>query len=500
MDAEKKKEPGSADAVVKDETVYLKEYVKSHPDNKMAWYLLGREYAQKGEQGKAVYCFQQAGEVYVAFENSLPQQVRLPDSLQPPQADFAVDTKIHSTFIGISKRRGVWVRGVIIAIWALLLLFLPFEPKEIMNLDNDPYIQSEVDTRARQNLRVPLEDMKVIYMTPDFVKQDQERLMKEIVFPKVSKALKTVAIQPVVSRGGGWIEWTKPPVYLFEAKRSVAAGNLNIQYLDPVSCACEPADVDVDEARSIYSQWQGQQEEWLVLQSALNAYRGSYGTTAKNLSMVVQNYPNNILSGVSPRMEEIYRQYYAPQHKDHGPESSKITGINLPAASPKAELQKSSLPFSQEQALKEPLEIIVDQTHHRLALVSGKVILRNYPVGLGKKKTPTPLGTFVISEKVKNPNGKTDGEFGSRGMTLSDTLYAIHGTNKPSSIGKDESHGCIRMLPADVEELFAMAPQGTKVTVQKNGLPEEVLRAATPFRIPATGLETNPKKIYKWLK
>lgn len=48
----------------------LRSYVKKHPDNKMAWYLLGKEYLGEGQEAKANYCFQQAGEVYEAFERS----------------------------------------------------------------------------------------------------------------------------------------------------------------------------------------------------------------------------------------------------------------------------------------------------------------------------------------------------------------------------------------------------------------------------------------------
>lgn len=66
-----------------------------------------------------------------------------------------------------------------------------------------------------------------------------------------------------------------------------------------------------------------------------------------------------------------------------------------------------------------------------------------------------------------NPNGRDNGEFGSRGMQLSDSNYAIHGTNEPDSIGKDESLGCIRMSRKDVEELFAMVPMGTKVQISQ---------------------------------
>ena len=47
-----------------------------------------------------------------------------------------------------------------------------------------------------------------------------------------------------------------------------------------------------------------------------------------------------------------------------------------------------------------------------------------------------------------------------------DTIYRIHGTNEPSSIGKAASSGCIRMLNEDVFELFGSVPNGTRVFVR----------------------------------
>ena len=148
--------------------------------------------------------------------------------------------------------------------------------------------------------------------------------------------------------------------------------------------------------------------------------------------------------------------------------------------------------------LGEPIRILIDKATHRLAVVSGRTVLRIYPVGLGGDRTPE--GEFVISEKVKNPNGRSNGTFGSRGMTLSDTLYAIHGTDRPSSIGRDQSLGCIRMLKPDVEELYDLVPKGTKVTIGSNlNFPEPIYRAEMPLRLPSVTDETNPNKVYKWL-
>jgi cytochrome c-type biogenesis protein CcmH/NrfG len=39
-----------------EDSLYLKKYVKDHPDHKMAWYLLGKDYMEKGKEAKATYC------------------------------------------------------------------------------------------------------------------------------------------------------------------------------------------------------------------------------------------------------------------------------------------------------------------------------------------------------------------------------------------------------------------------------------------------------------
>ena len=62
---------------------------------------------------------------------------------------------------------------------------------------------------------------------------------------------------------------------------------------------------------------------------------------------------------------------------------------------------------------------------------------------------------------------------GARGLYLyangKDTLYRIHGTNEPMSIGKNASSGCIRMLNQDIIELYRRAPVGTRIVVMAEG-------------------------------
>ena len=67
------------------------------------------------------------------------------------------------------------------------------------------------------------------------------------------------------------------------------------------------------------------------------------------------------------------------------------------------------------------------------------------------------LPTFMKGG-VKNP-------LGARAMYLGSSIYRIHGTNEPKSIGKSASSGCIRMLNADVTELYTLVKVGTEVTM-----------------------------------
>jgi lipoprotein-anchoring transpeptidase ErfK/SrfK len=56
---------------------------------------------------------------------------------------------------------------------------------------------------------------------------------------------------------------------------------------------------------------------------------------------------------------------------------------------------------------------------------------------------------------------------GVAALTLNDGTYAIHGTNRPSSIGRFVSHGCIRMYNEDIRQLYRLARIGTPVIVEQ---------------------------------
>ena len=108
-------------------------------------------------------------------------------------------------------------------------------------------------------------------------------------------------------------------------------------------------------------------------------------------------------------------------------------------------------------------------------------VVRVYPVAVGADKSPTPEGTFAIVNRITNPTyyrrGKVipSGAFnplGTRWIGLDIKGFGIHGTDAPRSIGYRQSHGCIRMLNRDVEELFEQLRPGDLVELHGERTPE----------------------------
>jgi lipoprotein-anchoring transpeptidase ErfK/SrfK len=144
----------------------------------------------------------------------------------------------------------------------------------------------------------------------------------------------------------------------------------------------------------------------------------------------------------------------------HGNFSRLMAVLVLAAAQAKAE----------ESAA--PRRIVVSIPDRKLALLEGERVLKVYDVAVGKPSTPSPQGEFAIIHRIPQPTwygpkktvapGK-DNPLGTRWLGLSAAGYGIHGTNRPDSIGKAASHGCIRMRNADVEELFELVKVGVTV-------------------------------------
>jgi len=167
------------------------------------------------------------------------------------------------------------------------------------------------------------------------------------------------------------------------------------------------------------------------------------------------------------------------------------TAFTWPWSKPAKELSlgRQIVPFRSGEA---PGTIIIETREHRLYLVqpAGKAI--RYAVGVGRDGYGWS-GTAQIAKRAEWPawyppremidraaaehrfipyslEGGPSNPLGARALYLyegsRDTLYRIHGTNEPRSIGRSVSSGCIRMLNDDVIDLYGRISLGTKVIVR----------------------------------
>lgn len=128
--------------------------------------------------------------------------------------------------------------------------------------------------------------------------------------------------------------------------------------------------------------------------------------------------------------------------------------------------------------------IVVSQHERRLYLVLGDGSAIRYPVAVGRMGKQWH-GQVVVDGKyvepawappreVKRnepwlpdyiPGGSPHNPMGVRALTLSGDQYAIHGTNRPGSIGTAASYGCIRMYNSDIVDLYDRVAVGTPVVM-----------------------------------
>ena len=121
-------------------------------------------------------------------------------------------------------------------------------------------------------------------------------------------------------------------------------------------------------------------------------------------------------------------------------------------------------------ASAEDLRLEVDLSTRQLSAWAGPNIVHSYRVAVGSDEKPTPTGTFKIRKLIWNPGWVPPDEKWARGKDPKDPGdpdnpmkrvkiffqepdYYIHGTADKDSMGKAESHGCVRMTPSEVTEL-----------------------------------------------
>lgn len=132
-----------------------------------------------------------------------------------------------------------------------------------------------------------------------------------------------------------------------------------------------------------------------------------------------------------------------------------------------------------------PGTIIVSTSERFLYVVQGHDRALRYGIGVGREGFQWQ-GLVKITRKQEWPDwtpppemiqrqpylprfmaGGPGNPMGARALYLGTTVYRIHGTNQPQTIGTAVSSGCFRLVNADIEDLYARIPVGTKVVIRQ---------------------------------
>ena len=177
--------------------------------------------------------------------------------------------------------------------------------------------------------------------------------------------------------------------------------------------------------------------------------------------------------GGGPRSGTTYRPYSSPSSSPYqSPYSNPY-----PSASP---IAKTTVSFDATYA---PGTVIINTTERRLYYVLGGGQALRYGIGVGRPGF-TWSGVRTVSFKREWPDwtppaqmlrrrpdlprhmaGGEENPLGARAMYLGSSLYRIHGSNEPETIGQAVSSGCFRMTNEDVVDLYGRVSIGSKVIV-----------------------------------
>jgi len=168
-----------------------------------------------------------------------------------------------------------------------------------------------------------------------------------------------------------------------------------------------------------------------------------------------------------------------------GPQQPQMAAPNVsePAdveAEPEPQFRRQEVDYTGPEA---PGTIVVDTPDRFLFLVEPEGKALRYGIGVGRpgfewsgvkrisRKSEWPDWTPPAQMLLRRPDlprrmaGGPGNPLGARALYLGSSLYRIHGTNEPSTIGHNVSSGCIRMMNEDVIDLYDRVPVGAKVIV-----------------------------------
>ena len=177
---------------------------------------------------------------------------------------------------------------------------------------------------------------------------------------------------------------------------------------------------------------------------------------------------------VATEPQVVRAPQYQQQTAAYAPEQAPVSRVVPP------EFMRTEVAYASRE---KPGTLVVDTPSKYLYLVQGNGRAMRYGIGVGRPGFAW-AGVKTISRKAEWPDwtpplemikrrpdlpahmeGGPGNPLGARALYLGSSLYRIHGTNEPWTIGQNVSSGCIRMMNEDVTDLYGRVGVGTKVVV-----------------------------------
>jgi lipoprotein-anchoring transpeptidase ErfK/SrfK len=178
-------------------------------------------------------------------------------------------------------------------------------------------------------------------------------------------------------------------------------------------------------------------------------------------------------AGAAPVTSSHGNNFAAPSQSATGIDASIDAGLA-------PDLQRQVVNYPTNAA---PSTVVIDIAHTYLYYVLGDGKAMRYGIGVGREGFKWS-GTEAVTRKAEWPDwtppqemiarqpylprwmaGGESNPLGARAIYLGNTMYRIHGTNMPETIGHDVSSGCIRLLNEDIVDLYSRVNVGTKIVV-----------------------------------
>jgi len=444
-------------------------YTEQHPDEAIGWYHLGREQEARGDQEQAL----------AALRRALHAR-------PGPYYDDAREA--YQALIRARKQqeRRTRTRRLLAS---LLFLYLQFayspglltEPANVAATSNHP------DSPAVAADQPHVEVIAVPAHLDATQLEDQVRTYMENRRPALSQPYSVIVVPEAAGAPLFMPLLYYQPTNVIGVLRYHPVNRMIISQTWFPQPGAYPQDPLLRPARTALAQEQQVLEHVLLLRNAVYRYYQQKGHLPDSLPQLAGAYPGNYLPRIPAPPAGIGLTSYVYRPEAFRPESA---WVSIREVLPLPGYPEPLVPM-------EPLQILLAQATHTMRLVSGSQVVRSYPIGIGKNGS-SPEGYFAILQKISHPRGH-DNIYGTRGLVFQSNGYAIHGTNHPQSIGSSVSLGCIRLLNAAVEELYAFASIGTEVISSDAPAPAIRWSNPAPLILEARPEEETPQVIYRWL-